>query len=373
VSAERRIAVPPSSVHFNGSVNLPDAETVMREISSRIPSGVRRMTDGETGERNYWIHFQIQKFLAMPELESVGAREAYDTGGAQAPAMPQLRLAQGVSPEAVRWPDLGYADAYADSYEVFRVLQEGGTIPGGVRFQMQYPTPLAPIAGTIVPEDLPRLAASYETALFADLDKALAALPHDRCAVQWDVAVEFGLLEGGFDVGTVAPLEEVAAGLIRCVGQVPDDVPVGMHLCYGDYGHTHFKQPDSLELQARLVNAVVSGTRRPVSWVSFTVPQARRDHQYFEPLRDLQAGPQTELYFALVPYYPGDQPRGTTAEQVRLIDAYLAESPSGSRDWGICTECGMGRVAADDVPRLLDLHREILSAQHPHTQAAGSH
>jgi hypothetical protein len=28
---------------------------------------------------------------------------------------------------------------------------------------------------------------------------------------------------------------------------------------------------------------------------------------------------------------------------------------------GICTECGMGRVAADDVPKLLDLHREILA------------
>jgi hypothetical protein len=54
--------VPASSVHFNGSVNLPDAETVMREISSRIPSGVRRMTDGETGERGYWIHYQIAKF-----------------------------------------------------------------------------------------------------------------------------------------------------------------------------------------------------------------------------------------------------------------------------------------------------------------------
>jgi len=34
-----RIAMPPSSVHFNGSVNLPDAETVMQEISSRIPMG----------------------------------------------------------------------------------------------------------------------------------------------------------------------------------------------------------------------------------------------------------------------------------------------------------------------------------------------
>ena len=31
--------MPPTSVHFNGSVNLPDTETVMREISSRIPAG----------------------------------------------------------------------------------------------------------------------------------------------------------------------------------------------------------------------------------------------------------------------------------------------------------------------------------------------
>ena len=43
--------MPPSSVHFNGSVNLPDAETVMREISSRIPMGVRRMTEGDRGAR----------------------------------------------------------------------------------------------------------------------------------------------------------------------------------------------------------------------------------------------------------------------------------------------------------------------------------
>ena len=87
--------MPPSSVHFNGSVNLPDAETVMREISSRIPAGVRRMTDGETGERNYWIHFQIQKFLAMPELESLGSGQAYETDDASAPAMPQLRRRLG--------------------------------------------------------------------------------------------------------------------------------------------------------------------------------------------------------------------------------------------------------------------------------------
>lgn len=242
-------------------------------------------------------------------------------------------------------------------------LQAEGTIPAGVRFQMQYPTPLAPIAGTIVPGDMPGLAASYETALFADLDQALATIPHDRRAVQWDVAVEIGLLEGGFDPGARASLEDIAPGLTRCVDVVPDDVPVGMHLCYGDYGHQHFKQPESIELQVRLVNAVTAAARRPVSWVSFTVPQAQRSHDYFAPLRDLQTGPDTELYFALVPYYPADQPPGTTPEQTRLIDAALAQSPSGSREWGICTECGMGRATADDVLTLLDLHSEILDAQ----------
>ena len=354
--------MPPSSVHFNGSVNLPDAETVMREISSRIPTGVRRMTDGETGERGYWIHFQIQKFLTMPEFESVSVAKAYDTDDPEAPDMPRLRLADGVSPGDVRWPDLGYANAYSESFKLFSALQEDGTIPAGVRFQMQYPTPIASMAGTIAPDDLPGVAASYEAALFSDLDRGLSMIPHDRCAVQWDVAVEFGLLEGGF--GPKMPLEQVIPGLIRCVDRVPEDVPVGLHLCYGDYGHQHFKQPDSLAMQVQLVNAVVSGARRPVNWFSFTVPQSRSDEDYFTPIRDLRIGPQTELYFALVPYHPADQPEATTAEQVRLIDALLSQSPSATQDWGICTECGMGRVAAEDVPRLLDVHRAILDAQH---------
>ena len=134
-----------------------------------------------------------------------------------------------------------------------------------------------------------------------------------------------------------------------------------MHLCYGDYGHEHFKQPESLRMQVDLLNAVISAARRPVNWASFTVPQARADAGYFGPLGDLTAGPETELYFALVPYHPDDQPDSTTAAQVEHIDTALAASAAGGREWGICTECGMGRVAADDVPRLLDWHRGSLT------------
>lgn len=350
--------MPPTSVHFNGSVNLPDAETVMREISARIPTGVRRMTDGETGDRGNWIFFQMQKFAATPGLEPAGA---HDQPGEGYDRMPQLRLADGVWSADVHWPDLGYAAAYTESYSTFRALRSAGTIPAGVRFQLQYPTPLASIASWIVPDQQEQLAASYESALLADLDRALEQLPHAEIAVQWDVAVEFGLLVGGFDATGAYGFDAIAASLVRCIDQVPEDVPVGMHLCYGDYGHQHFVQPESLDLQVRVVNAVTQAARRPVSWFSFTVPQAQRDDAYFAPLRDLRTGPDTELDFALVPYHPGKQDAGTTTEQVRRIDEHLAESAAGARGWGVCTECGMGRVDAADVPTLLDRHSEIIA------------
>ncbi len=351
--------MPPTTVHFNGSVNLPDAETVMSEISSRIPNGVRRMTDGETGDRNYWISFQTRKFEQMPEFETVSTGQAYETA-AGAPEMPQLRLTQGASAEMIDWPNLGYADEYTESFAIFERMRNERTIPADVRLQMQYPTPLASMAGTIVADDQPAVAASYEQALFADLDTALERLPHERVAVQWDVAVEFGALEGA--MGPKIPIDVIARGLVRCIERVPADIPVGMHLCYGDYGHQHFKQPESLQMQVDLVNAVTSGAQRPVDFVSFTVPQGRNDSAYFEPLSGLRTGPETELYFALVPYHPDDQPPGTTAEQIEHIDAALINSAGGARHWGICTECGMGRVDADDVPQLLDLHSQILAS-----------
>jgi hypothetical protein len=351
--------MPPTAVHFNGSVNLPDGETVMREISSRIPNGVRRMTDGETGDRGYWINFQIQKFGQMPEFETVAVGKAYETDPS-APSMPQFRLTEGASAEMINWPNLGYADAYTESFATFKRMQNEGTIPAGVRLQLQYPTPLASMAGTIAPDDLPKVMPSYEQALFADLDTALERLPHERIAIQWDVAVEFGALEGA--MGPKVPLDQIVPGLVRCLEQVPADVPVGMHLCYGDYGHQHFKQPESLQMQVDLVNAVTGAAKRQLNFVSFTVPQGRNDIAYFEPLGGLTTGPETELYFALVPYHPDDQAPGTTAEQIENIDAVLINSPGGARHWGICTECGMGRVDADDLPRLLDLHSQILAS-----------
>jgi hypothetical protein len=46
-------------------------------------------------------------------------------------------------------------------------------------------------------------------------------------------------------MGMTTPMEQIAPGIVRCLERVPADVPVGLHLCYGHYGHQHFEQPDS--------------------------------------------------------------------------------------------------------------------------------
>jgi len=351
--------VPPTHAHFNGSVNLADTESVMREIAARVPSALR-VPDGETGDRGNWIYFQLQKFLQLPWLVPTLPPGTADGEYEQ---LPQLRLADGADPDQVSWPDLGYAEAYLGSYKVFTALREQGVIPSGARFQVEYPTPMASISGYIVPEQQQALLDSYERAMFADLGRLLAAVPADEVAVQWDVAVEFGILEEAFAPGGAQAFDAIVAALARCVDQVPAGIPVGLHLCYGDYGHQHFMQPESLALQVRVLNAVTAAAGRPVSFVSFTVPQYQHDESYFAPLAGLTAGPDTELNFALVPYHPAEQAPGTTSDQVRLIDAALAASPGGRRDWGICTECGMGRVSRDEILALIDLHREIIAAQ----------
>lgn len=293
----------------------------------------------------------------MPEFEEAPVPET----GSDYERLPVLRPAAGVSPDSVSWPDIGYATAYNDSFDTFDRLQHEGIIAYDARLQLQFPTPIAALS-MVSPEDAQRLAPHYAAALFADVQQSLERLPHDRIAVQWDVAVEIGLLTGAFPVEP-PPFGTIVAGLAACLDQVPDDVPVGVHLRYGDYQHAHFVEPESLALQVQLVNAFTESVRQPPAFVAFTVPQGRSDPAYFEPLRALRADLVTELAFALVPYHPDDQPAGTTVEQARLIDTYLGESSGGVRDWAVCTECGMGRVKPDDVPYLLDLHREMLVGQ----------
>lgn len=345
--------VPLTSLHFNGGINLPDVDTVLHALGELPHRYLRRVTDGETGERRKWIGYQVGALLGAGGLRPVDA----EPDGGEYGAAPVVRLADGVSAERIDWPDLGYATVYLESYARFRELRATGVLPAHVRFQAQYPTPEA-VSNLFHPQDRQEILTSYRRALLADLERLVDGVDHGDLAVQWDAAVETVMAE-------MHPDRRQAIGnrLRALVERVPTGVQAGIHLCHGDAGHEAMFQPRSLANQVLLARAVLVDAARPVDWLSFTVPPDRTDEAFFAPLQDLDAPLPTEIYLSLVPYHPDEQPEGTRDAQAAVVDRLL-----NSRPWGICTPCGMGRVDRDDVLGLIALHQEILDK---HTTAAG--
>jgi hypothetical protein len=58
----------PRHVHFVGSVPLSDAREVFATTSAALGSRLRRIPDGETGERSDWITWLEPAFAGNPAL-----------------------------------------------------------------------------------------------------------------------------------------------------------------------------------------------------------------------------------------------------------------------------------------------------------------
>src|SRR5207248_2309907 len=136
-----------------------------------------------------------------------------------------------VASDEITFGGLGYADVAIESYALFSQLKRDGVLPEHYRFQVSLPTPLAPVAAFVIPEDRSTVERAYERAMFAELDKITGAIPHNELAIQWDVAIEFGLWEGTTSAGLK---RHILMGLIQLGDRIPMGVELGYHLCYGD-------------------------------------------------------------------------------------------------------------------------------------------
>jgi hypothetical protein len=337
-------AQQPRGAHLNGSVPLENNEAVFRTVSSALGERLRRLPDGETGVRSNWIGFQSEVFNATGQFDLVPPDPK-----SYAP-LPFFIPRTGVDPRQIRFGRLGYADAARASYEKFAALKREGQIPSDVRFQVSLPTPLAPVAAFVAPAAVSAVEPSYEAALLKELDEITAAVPHDELAIQWDAAVEFGMLEGVWPVAFKDVRREVLDRLVRIGNRVPADVELGYHLCYGDAGHKHFKEPADVSKLVDIANAITSEVQRPVQWISLPVPRNRADDAYFAPLKDLKMPAETELYLGLVHITDG-----TEGTQRRIEAAQRAID----RPFGVATECGLGRRPPETIPRLLRIHAEV--------------
>ena len=338
----------PRHVHLVGSVPLRDAREVFETVSAALGPSLRRIPDGETGERGDWITWLEPVFANNPALEKSG--ELFRLHPTAKPRI-RYRLKPGFKAQDLAFDNLFYADIAIRSYVEFRALKQAGKIPAHCRFQVDL-VPAHSVIWLFLDDDLHALADPiYNAAVKREIDKLCAAIPHRELAIQFDVAsAVFARLERN-DVSSYgrskAEMQDKFSRILIDLGShVPGDVALMFHFCYGDSNHRHVVEPTDMADMVELANRLTRGIARPIALIHMPVPRDRSDDAYFAPLKALKLRPQTELSLGLVHYTDG-----LVGTRQRLATAQKFVT-----DFSIATECGFGRRPPETIAELLRIH-----------------
>jgi hypothetical protein len=335
-----------------GSVPLQTVQAVFETCALALDGHLSGLPDGEIGYRSSWIMCQAWfVFRVHPQLEVMNRPAPIDGKEQWKPRNLtddnwQFKIEAGAGD--LKFEDLKYASWAIDSYATFKQLRDRGRIATGIRFQVSLPIPIVACGEFFSPDGVARVDRPYEAAMLEEVRKICEAIPHRDLAIQWDVTLP-GRVERGVPLRTGANAFQRWLDDVQVIGpSVPADVLLGYHLCYGDFNHTRAVQPRDLSASVRMLNAAVTRSGRPVDFAHMTVPIDRTDDAYFAPLRDLRID-GTRVFLGLVHFHDGV--KGTVA-RVRAARRYL-------EDFGVATECGLGRRQPETLPKLLKIHRDV--------------
>ena len=338
----------PDKVHLVGSVGLDSVEEVFRAVGESLGRRLRRVPDGEAAGRRLWVSFQYPVLRSSPYLRPDPSGALRKTSG-----FPLLCLAEGVTPNEVHFGELGYTREARASYLDFCAARDRGELPPRVRFQVCLPTPMGVTYAFCTARDLVAIDVAYEAAMIREVEALCRAIPHQDLCIQWDFCHELIILDG--QPQDMFPLlnaskADIMARISRICAPVPDDVELGFHLCYGDFGAKHFIEPIDSGKMVEVANALTQNAGHTIAYIHMPVPISRIDDEYYRPLRDLALSPDTEVYLGVV--HAADGAEGTR-KRIAVASRYLP-------DFGIASECGIARARKTDVvQRLLSIYAEV--------------
>jgi hypothetical protein len=338
-------------VHLVGSVPLGNAHEVFQTVSAAVGSHLKRIPDGETGERSDWITWLEPVFADNPALEKSGELFRIHTTGT---ARIRYRLKPGKTVGDVSFGNLFYADIAKQSYAEFAALKRQGLVPKNCRFQIDL-VPAHSVIWLFLQDDLHQLLDPvYNEALKREIDKIAQTLPHDQIAIQFDVAsAAFARLQrnepNAYGKNRGAMLAAFSRILTDLAMRVPDDIELLFHFCYGDSNHKHVVEPVDMGDMVDMANRLAADIKRPVNLIHMPVPRDRSDDGYFSALSRLRLCPETELCLGLVHYTDGV---AGTRKRLAAAERQVAR-------FSIATECGFGRRNPSTIPELLRIHAEV--------------
>jgi hypothetical protein len=332
-------------VHLVGSVGLDTTPEVFREVGRLLKGAIKRVPDGETGPRRLWVSFQYPLLRASPFLRP-------DPSGAvrATSKFPLLCLAEGVKEDDIRFGELGYARIARTSYQDFLAARGRGELPEHARFQVCLPTPMGVIYAFCTARDVVAIDRVYEKAMIAEVKAICDAIPHQDLAIQWDFCHEMLMLDGqpqDWFATVGASQAEVMARMKRLCAAVPDDVELGIHICYGDFGAKHYVDPVDAGRMVDVANDMAKAITRRIDWIHFPDPVGRADRAFFAPFKDLKLSPETEVYLGILHVSKGIE---DARQRAAAAKEFLPE-------FGVATECGIARARTPDlVKKTLELY-----------------
>jgi hypothetical protein len=342
--------MPSNDIHLVGSVPLADAKAVFETVSAALGTRLKRIPDGETGERRDWITWLEPVFSSHPAFEKSGEFFRVHASGT---GRERYRLKPSWKPEEVSFDALFYADVARQSYAVFKELKTAGKIAPHVKFQVDL-APAHSVLWLFLVEALHApIDPIYNEALKREIDKIAAAVPRQELAIQFDVAsAVFARLERNEPSSYGRTKEEMQRSFTAIMADLGNRVPAGIdllyHLCYGDSNHRHVVEPTDMGDMVEFANQLSRQIARPIELIHMPVPRSRSDEAYFAPLERLALKPETELSLGLVHHTDGIE--GTRKR--------MAAARKFVRHFSIATECGFGRRAPATIPELLRIHAQ---------------
>ena len=332
-------------VFLVGSVPYEPAEVFERTGHTLGPL-LKRIPDGE---KKGWLpsdDFRRTKGVVDGKGESISGPPFYKT----------VRAAEGLAPTDIVFDTLHYRPNAVESYATFKQMKDEGKLPPGMRFQVSIPTPFT----GLISWDWDQLRAIwpvYEKALFAEVAKIAAAIPHEDLAISWDVC-EFVMILANPHAPDKYTADELAAAVARALDAVPADAEAGLHFCYGGYNSAGTGD-DPLNrvikdtgLMVEFFHNIRSHTKRSIDWLHIPVPRQREDEAFFAPLANLDLDARTQLYLGLV--YLEDGVEGA-ARKMSAASKYV-------QAYGVAAACGLNNPGASSRPRtqeMLEQHRRV--------------
>jgi hypothetical protein len=334
---------------------------------AQLGDDVTSLPDGEVGDRRYWTtYLAIATYSQHPDLVETRKPTRFeplpdDEGlpGTDRAFHWTFALAPGV--ETLEFPELHYAEAALESYKIFLRLREEGTIAEGRRFQVSIPSTSSAVDQFFDQhEQWPVIHDAYIRAVGREIERILETIPADDLAIQFDLAWEVNDLSLGderyFDFWPQTTYDEKMSRhtdlLVALTAQVPEDVVMGLHWCYGTWGGWPMTDMPNLQLCVDLSNNVVPRAGRHVDYVHMPVtlsPPAG----FFDPLRELEIG-DTKVYLGLIHHEDGIEGCRRRIEQAREA------LPS----FGVAAVCGYGREDPADLGGVFELSRACAHAIH---------